>query len=111
MNWQCQKAYKSGCRTIGFSFLAEKMSRNQDLCLAVFALLTTAGISHGAPQMGRVVNGTDSSVEKYPFVVSWIKCRNVGGMKIMFILISFRFRCVDPVARIPAVAPLFPSSL
>ncbi|XP_039492861.1 chymotrypsin-2 [Drosophila santomea] len=47
------------------------MSRNQDLCLsAIIALLTIAGVSHGAPQMGRVVNGTDSSVEKYPFVIS-----------------------------------------
>ncbi|EDV49803.1 chymotrypsin-2 [Drosophila erecta] len=47
------------------------MSRNQDLCLtAIIALLTIVGISHGAPQMGRVVNGTDSSVEKYPFVIS-----------------------------------------
>ncbi|XP_041675067.1 chymotrypsin-2 [Drosophila eugracilis] len=46
------------------------MSRNEDLCLAVIAILAIAGVSHAAPPLGRVVNGTDSTVEKYPFVVS-----------------------------------------
>ncbi|KAH8295330.1 hypothetical protein KR018_009992 [Drosophila ironensis] len=45
------------------------MLSTQELCLAVFALLATVSISHAAPS-GRVVNGTDSSVKKYPFVVS-----------------------------------------
>ncbi|XP_017089418.2 chymotrypsin-2-like [Drosophila bipectinata] len=47
------------------------MLKNQELCLAGFALLAVVGLSQAAPSPnGRVVNGTDSSVEKYPFVIS-----------------------------------------
>ncbi|XP_020817370.1 chymotrypsin-2-like [Drosophila serrata] len=42
-----------------------------DINLTVgIALLAIAGVVQAAPPMGRVVNGTDSSVEKYPFVIS-----------------------------------------
>ncbi|XP_017010967.2 chymotrypsin-2 [Drosophila takahashii] len=46
------------------------MSPNRDLCLAVIAVLAFVGASQAAPPLGRVVNGTDSSVQKYPFVIS-----------------------------------------
>ncbi|KAH8294048.1 hypothetical protein KR054_007729 [Drosophila jambulina] len=46
------------------------MLPNQDLCLAVIVLLTITSLGQAAPTNGRVVNGTDSTVEKYPFVVS-----------------------------------------
>ncbi|XP_016961293.1 chymotrypsin-2 [Drosophila biarmipes] len=46
------------------------MSSIKDLGLAVIAFLAIVGVSQAAPPLGRVVNGTDSSVEKYPFVIS-----------------------------------------
>ncbi|EDV42031.1 uncharacterized protein Dana_GF17772 [Drosophila ananassae] len=47
------------------------MLPNQELCLVGIALLAMVGLSQAAPPLtGRVVNGTDSSVEKYPFVIS-----------------------------------------
>jgi len=52
------------------SMFSQKMSSIKDLCLVVIALLAIVGLSQAAPPLGRVVNGTDSSVEKYPFVVS-----------------------------------------
>ncbi|XP_017020396.1 chymotrypsin-2-like [Drosophila kikkawai] len=41
-----------------------------DLYLAVIVLLAIASVAQALPMSGRVVNGTDSSVEKYPFVIS-----------------------------------------
>ncbi|XP_037732176.1 chymotrypsin-2-like [Drosophila subpulchrella] len=49
---------------------SQKMSSMKDHCLAVIALLAIVGLSQAAPPLGRVVNGTDSSVEKYPYVIS-----------------------------------------
>ncbi|XP_017122449.2 transmembrane protease serine 9 [Drosophila elegans] len=49
---------------------SQKMSANRDLCLVGIALLAIAGFAQAAPPLGRVVNGTDSSVDKYPFVIS-----------------------------------------
>ncbi|EDV42032.1 uncharacterized protein Dana_GF17773 [Drosophila ananassae] len=46
------------------------MLQNQDLCLAVVVGLAIAALGQAAPLQGRVVNGTNSSVLKYPFVVS-----------------------------------------
>ncbi|XP_017010916.2 chymotrypsin-2 [Drosophila takahashii] len=42
----------------------------EDLSLAVIAVLTITTVGQAAPPIWRVVNGTDSSVLKYPFMVS-----------------------------------------
>ncbi|KAH8382111.1 hypothetical protein KR009_001961 [Drosophila setifemur] len=46
------------------------MLPNQALSTAVIAVLAFVGVSQAAPHMGRVVNGTDATVEQYPFVIS-----------------------------------------
>ncbi|KAH8268565.1 hypothetical protein KR026_008996 [Drosophila bipectinata] len=46
------------------------MLQNQDLYLAVLVGLVIAALGQAASLQGRVVNGTNSSVLKYPFVVS-----------------------------------------
>jgi len=48
------------------------MLSSQDLSLAVMVLLTISTVGQAAPTTLRVVNGTDSSVQKYPYVVSTI---------------------------------------
>ncbi|XP_033167167.1 chymotrypsin-2 [Drosophila mauritiana] len=46
------------------------MLSNQDLSLSLIVILTVTTVGQAAPPISRVVNGTDSSVLKYPFVVS-----------------------------------------
>ncbi|XP_065722027.2 chymotrypsin-2 [Drosophila suzukii] len=46
------------------------MLSSQDLSLAVIGLLTISTVGRAAPPTLRVVNGTDSSVQKHPYVVS-----------------------------------------
>ncbi|XP_022223549.1 chymotrypsin-2 [Drosophila obscura] len=42
----------------------------KDLSLAALVILAIVGLGQAAPPIGRVVNGTDSSIESYPFVIS-----------------------------------------
>ncbi|XP_001357932.2 chymotrypsin-2 [Drosophila pseudoobscura] len=46
------------------------MLSHKNLHLAALVFLAIVGVGHAAPPMGRVVNGTDSSIERYPFVIS-----------------------------------------
>ncbi|XP_034662529.1 chymotrypsin-2 [Drosophila subobscura] len=46
------------------------MLSHKDLSLAALVLLAIVGLGQAAPPNGRVVNGTDSSIEAYPFVIS-----------------------------------------
>ncbi|XP_017058185.1 chymotrypsin-2 [Drosophila ficusphila] len=58
------------------------MLSTQDLSLSLIVLLAISSVGQAAPPTGRVVNGSDSSVQKYPFVVSlrsWDGAHSCGG--------------------------------
>lgn len=63
-------------------------------CALLLLALGCLSVS-AAPPMGRVVNGTDASVENYPFVVS-VECREIierareRGLRVLSLQISLR---------------------
>lgn len=84
------------------------MLQNQDLCLAVVVGLAIAALGQATPLQGRVVNGTNSSVLKYPFVVS--RLTRLSWVMDTIYPVS-RYLLEAMMAPIPAAALLFPSTL
>lgn len=81
-------------------------------CALLLLALGCLSVS-AAPPMGRVVNGTDASVENYPFVVS-VECREIIERKREredWEFFLYRSRCAAQLVLTPAVARSSRSSL
>ncbi|XP_026839785.1 chymotrypsin-2 [Drosophila erecta] len=74
------------------------MLSNQDLSLTLIVLLTITTVGQAAPPISRVVNGTDSSILKYPFVVSlrsYDGSHSCGGSIISRLFVMTAAHCTN----------------
>ncbi|EDW42907.1 GM26270 [Drosophila sechellia] len=92
------------------------MLSNQDLSLSLIVILTVTTVGQAAPPISRVVNGTDSSVLKYPFVCHGSECgdptrQNANDISLLMVEEPFEFDGVSvaPV-ELPALASAVPQS-